>query len=74
MPKFAVYRSRLLVIPGSQREVRIPGKPPIVHEDYRVQMETVGSITAMDAAVALALAKRRGYVAPIVGPWKEKQQ
>lgn len=74
MPKFAVYRSRLLVIPGSLRELRIPGKPVAIHEDYRVSMELVDSVHAMDAEIALMLAKRRGHLAPIVGPWKENMQ
>lgn len=74
MPKFAIYRSRLLAIPGSQRTLTIPGRPPAIHEDYRVQMEVVGSIFAMDADIALVLAKRAGHVAPIIGLWQEKTQ
>jgi hypothetical protein len=74
MPKFAIYRSRLLGIPGSQRTLTIPGRPPTIHEDYRVQMEVVGSILAIDADCALLLAKRKGYAAPIIGPWKENMQ
>lgn len=74
MPKFTVYRSRLLAIPGTRRELRIPGRKVTIHEDYRVEMTVVGVVTAIDAEVAVALAKIRGYIAPIIGPWKEPKQ
>ena len=74
MAKFAVYRSRLLVIPGTRRELKIPGREVTIHEDYRVEMTLVGDVTAIDAEIAVARAKRAGHIAPIIGPWKENMQ
>jgi hypothetical protein len=37
-------------------------------------MTCVGTVTAIDAEIAVARAKRAGHIAPIVGPWKESLQ
>jgi hypothetical protein len=44
-------------------------------DEWRVRMEIVGSVDdAYSADQALRAAKAAGFVAPVVGEWKEREQ
>jgi len=73
MNDYTVYRQRLQSIPGSGHMRKHADGTFSAFEEFRIVLEPVGLVQAWNAETALQKAKRKGYQAPIVGPWTAKE-